>query len=94
MVDQIVRSSRAIGNQIAEGHGKRTYPDKLRFTLMARGSLSETLGHLIDAFDCNYISKEAFADFRAKIVVVRKLMNGYISYLESKIPPKKTGDDK
>ncbi|MFN2458058.1 MAG: four helix bundle protein [Chitinophagaceae bacterium] len=49
MVDQIIRSSRLINTQIAEGHGRRTYPDRLRFCVIARSSLSETLNHLINA---------------------------------------------
>ncbi len=56
--DQITRSSRSIGIQIAEGHGRKTFPDKTRFCIISRGSLSETLSHLIDAFDCNYIDQD------------------------------------
>ncbi len=64
--DQILRSSRSINSQIAEGHGRRTNPDRLRFCVIARGSLSETLNHLIDAFDSQYISLEMLTDFRQK----------------------------
>ncbi len=82
--DQIIRSSRSINTQIAEGHGRRTFPDRLRFCVIARGSLSETLNHLIDAFDCNYISDEILQTFRQKIYEVEKLLNGYINFLEKK----------
>jgi four helix bundle protein len=43
LTDQLIRSSRSINNQIAEGHGRKTYPDRIRFSVIARGSLSETL---------------------------------------------------
>ena len=80
--DQLIRSSRSINAQIAEGHGRRTYPDRLRFCVQARGSLSETLNHLIDAFDCNYIDEQKLSEFRIQITEVEKLLNGYINYLE------------
>jgi four helix bundle protein len=46
LTDQLLRSSRSINGQIAEGHGRRTWPDRLRFCVIARVSLSETLNHL------------------------------------------------
>ena len=55
LVSQVVRSSRSTCSNISEGHGRFTYKDQLHFCVQARGSLSETLNHMIDAFDCNYI---------------------------------------
>jgi four helix bundle protein len=83
--DQILRSSRSVPSQIAEGHGRRTYPDRLRFCIIARGSLSETLNHFIDANDCNYITEDKLSYFRNKIDEIERLMNGYINYLEKNI---------
>lgn len=80
--DQLLRSSRSVPSQIAEGHGRRTYPDRLRFCIIARGSLSETLNHFIDAADCKYIDKEKLAYFRTKVEEIERLLNGYINYLE------------
>lgn len=84
LVDQLIRSSRSVNTQIAEGHGRRTWPDRLRFSVIARGSLSETLNHLIDAFDEGLITNEKLNYFRDKITEVEKLLNGYINYLEKK----------
>lgn len=84
LTDQLIRSSRSVNTQLAEGHGRRTWPDRLRFSVIARGSLSETLNHLIDAFDENYISEQQLSDYREKINEVEKLLNGYINYLEKK----------
>jgi four helix bundle protein len=88
LIDQLVRSSRSVNAQIAEGHGKRTNPDKIKFCLQARGSLSETLSHMIDAFDCGYIKSEQLHHFREKIKKVERILNGYIAYLERQNPPK------
>jgi len=88
LTDQIIRSSRSIISQIAEGHGRRTYPDRLRFCIIARGSLSETLNHLIDAFDSKYISSEKLFYFRNKIEELERILNGYITFMDNKISNK------
>jgi four helix bundle protein len=76
LVDQLIRSSRSINAQIAEGHGRRTNKDKIKFCTQSRGSLIETLNHLIDAFDCSYINAEQLQYYRGKISEVEKLLNG------------------
>ena len=83
LTDQVIRSSRSINTQIAEGHGKRTNKDKIKYCMQARGSLSETLNHLIDAFDCSYINTEQLRYYRSKIDELEKILNGYIKYLKS-----------
>jgi four helix bundle protein len=85
MSDQLIRSVRSINANIAEGHGRFTYKDQLHFCIQARGSLSETLNHLIDAFDCSYINKEQLAFFKLQIDNVGKLLNGYITHIRKKI---------
>jgi four helix bundle protein len=81
LCDQLIRSSRSINANISEGHGRFTYKDQIRFCIQARGSLSETLNHLIDAFDCKYISAEILQQYKIKIEEVEQLLNGYITYL-------------
>jgi len=85
LTDQLIRSSRSITTQIAEGHGRRTFPDRIRFCIIARGSLSETLNHFIDATDCRYITDEQLLLYRNKIDELERLLNGYINYLEKNI---------
>ncbi len=58
LTDQTIRSSRCITATIAEGHGRFTYKDQVHFCIIARGSLSETFNHLIDAADCGFINKD------------------------------------
>jgi four helix bundle protein len=91
LTDQLIRSSRSIAAQIAEGHGKRTNKDKIKYCTQARGSLSETINHLIDAFDCSYINAEQLQRFRGKILEVERILNGYIRYLKS--TPENGGDN-
>ena len=82
LTDQIIRSSRSIGIQIAEGHGRQTNADEKRFCIIGRGSLSETLAHLIDAYDEAYITEETLNEYRLKVKTVERLLNGYMRWLD------------
>jgi four helix bundle protein len=84
LTDQIIRSSRSIGNNIAEGHGRFHYQDNIRFCVMARGSLSETLDHLLIAIDEQIIREDTLSMFQTEYESCLKLLNGYIQYLKSK----------
>ena len=85
LADQIIRSSRSITSNIAEGHGRFTYKDQLHFCIQARGSLSETHNHLIEALDCKYISREQFDHYKLMIDEVGRLLNGYITFLRKNL---------
>ena len=80
----MVDAARSISANIAEGHGRFTYKDQIHFCIQARGSLSETLNHLIDAYDCQYITKEQLTNYKTQVDTVGKLLNGYITYLRKK----------
>jgi len=82
--DQIIRSSRSIGNNIAEGHGRYHYQDNIRFCIMARGSLSETLDHMLIAADEKIIMHSELETFQAEYDSCLRLLNGYIQYLKKK----------
>ena len=84
LIDQIIRSSRSINALLAEGHGRFTFADQLHFCIQARGSLSETINHLIDAFDEKYITEVRLNYFREKGKEIERLLNGYINYLRTK----------
>ena len=67
LTDQIIRSSRSITANIAEGWGKRIYENEFRKHLIyAMGSLEETKAWLIFAKDGNYLKKEDFDNFNLK----------------------------
>ncbi|MBV8389227.1 MAG: four helix bundle protein [Mucilaginibacter sp.] len=83
LADQIIRSSRSIGNNIAEGHGRFHYADASKFLINARGSAIETIDHLIIALDENYINEQAFDRFKNDCEECVKMINGYINYLRN-----------
>ena len=82
LTSQITRSSRAVSNNIAEGFGRFNYQENIQFCRMARGSLNETLDHVIIARDENYIAEETLYEFRKQYNTTLKILNGYIKYLK------------
>lgn len=84
LTDQITRSSRSINALVTEGHGRFTYPDQIHYCIQARGSLTETINHLIDAFDEEYISQEILQLYKQKGKEVERLLNGYLVFLRKK----------
>jgi four helix bundle protein len=79
--DQIIRSSRGVTACIAEGYGRFHYKENIQFCRMARGSLQETLEHLITAYDESYLSAENLRSFKTQIDTCIAYLNGYIAYL-------------
>lgn len=57
LTSQVIRSSRSVSANIAEGFGKRTYENEFkRHLIYSTGSLEESKVWLKFALDCNYIS--------------------------------------
>jgi four helix bundle protein len=81
---QIRRSSKSIGANIAEGHGRFYFQDNVRFCYNARGSLAETIQHLMVARDLKYITSAMYDEGRALADQVYRLLNGYIAYLKQR----------
>jgi four helix bundle protein len=88
LADQIRRSSKSIGANVAEGYGRFYYKDRVRFCYNARGSLSETENHLIVAKDLIYISPALYQRGRDLAAETHRLLNGYIDYLKREQPGK------
>lgn len=82
LADQLIRSSRSVCANIAEGFGRFHFQENIQFCRQARGSLLETLDHIICAEDENFINSDIVKGLRDKIEIVLKLLNGYILYLK------------
>ena len=79
---QLRRSSQSIPANIAEGHGRFYFQDNVRFCYIARGSLEETLSHLVYAYKVSYISEPVYKSFAVDGENVNRLINGYIGFLK------------
>jgi four helix bundle protein len=67
LTDQVIRSSRSIPANIAEGFGRRIYENEFKKHLIyAMGSLEETKVWLLFAKDCGYIDGNIYESYRLK----------------------------
>lgn len=83
LADQMIRASRSITANIAEGYGRYHYQENIQFCRQARGSLYELLDHFDVAEHEGYIEKGEFNKIRKEIFECIKILNGYIKYLQS-----------
>lgn len=82
LVDQLIRASRSVSANIAEGHGRLHYQENIPYSRQASGSLVECLDHFHVALDEGYIDHTQFAQFKNKYDELLKIVNGYIAYLQ------------
>lgn len=78
--DQMIRASRSVTTNIAEGYGRFHYQENIQFCRQARGSLYELLDHLTCIIDESYLTQDNIEDLSQQITDCIK--NGYISYLK------------
>ncbi len=81
LASQIRRSSKSVMANIAEGYGRYHYLDSLRFYYIARGSLEETINHIITAHDLAYINDARFRELYDLGRETERTLNGYIGYV-------------
>ncbi len=79
---QLRRSSNSIPANIAECYGRFYYQETIRFCYIARGSLEETLSHLVMCYELKYIPKTLFDSLEQDGEKQTQLINGYIGYLK------------
>lgn len=82
LTQQLRRSSNSIPANIAEGYGRFYYQDNIRFCYIARGSLEETLSHLVICYELKHILKALFDSLEQDGEKLTQLINGYIGYLK------------
>jgi len=80
LTDRIRRCAVSIPSNIAEGYGRRTSKDKIRFFYILRGSLYKLETQLYIALDLNYIEESKFNALLKEIMICKKLLGGFINY--------------
>lgn len=85
LTDQLCRSASSVPANIAEGKGRDSHKDFLKFLIIARGSVEETKYHLLLAKDLHYLSKEVYARLNDGYDLVGKLINGLIRKVKKEV---------
>ena len=84
LINQIRRSSRSIGSNIAEARAKRRYPAHFVSKLTdSDGELQETLHWLSSAEACGYIDPDASTALQAQATTVGRQIGSMINKHES-----------
>ena len=78
---QMRSAALSVPSNIAEGEGRLTFPDQLRFLGHARGSLYELETQFVVCDRLGYIPASPLS---ARIAETAKLLNGTIRYVRSK----------
>ena len=85
LTNQIRRAAISVISNIAEGTGRNTVKDTLRFFYISRGSLYEVEAQLIISKELNFISEEQLKEILLRCTTCKKLLNGFINYHKSKL---------
>ena len=80
--DQINGSAISVMSNIAEGFDASTDREFIRFLGYARRSASELQSQIYIALDQDYISQEEFNRIYAQATKTKRLIGGFIRYLE------------
>jgi len=83
LCQQLRRSSTSVSANIAEGYGRFYYQDNVRFCYNARGSLEETLSHLVFCHEAGFVSQAIYQPLEQEGAEIGKMLNGYIAYLKA-----------
>tara|TARA_R110001592_G_scaffold96041_1_gene276135 strand:- start:5033 stop:5410 length:378 start_codon:yes stop_codon:yes gene_type:complete len=81
LVDQMIRASRSVTANLAEGYGRFHYQENIQFCRVSRGSLTEIQDHITVAYDEGYINKELAKKYDEQVEECIRIINGYINYL-------------
>ncbi len=84
LADQIRRAAISIPSNIAEGNGRGTNRDSLRFLYIARGSLCELESQIDVCQRTGLIKIEDSRNITEQMVLVGRLIGGLIAYRKSR----------
>ena len=76
LADQLRRAVISVSSNIAEGSGRRSWKDKIRFIEYAYGSLMEVYCQLILADDLHYLDEGCMDDVRLSVEHIGKMLSG------------------
>lgn len=93
LYDQIIRASRSVTNNIAEGFGRFHYQENIQFCRSSRGSLHELVDHLIICKEEKYVDEKEYEKGRELLNKAIAILNGYINYLIREKKKNKSQDD-
>lgn len=84
MTAQMRRAAVSVPSNIAEGYGRKTTQDYIRFLYIAYGSTCELETQLLLSGDLGYFDSESISEFQSKIGEIERMLKALIKSLENK----------
>ena len=84
LTSQIKRAAASVPANIAEGSGRGSNAELIRFLRIALGSAYELEYHLLLASDLTFIGEVDYQHVNDQIIEVKKMLTGLIQYLETR----------
>lgn len=83
LTQQLRRASTSISANIAEGTGRGSNPDFLRFLYNALGSVKECENFLMMSKDLGYLSTSEFGELNSRSEKIGKMLNSLIKSIKN-----------
>lgn len=84
LTSQLRRAAVSVGANIAEGCGRRTDGELIRFLQIARGSASELEYHLLLARDLKFMHESVHAELLRKLTEVQRMLTSLVSAVDQR----------
>jgi len=84
MTAQMRRAALSIPSNIAEGYGRKTTQDYIRFLYIAYGSTCEIETQLLLSGDLGYLDKDSLPELQNQIGEIERMLKALIKSLENK----------
>jgi four helix bundle protein len=82
---QTIDAVGSIGHNIAEGFGRGSFKENIRFCRISRGSLLEVRDQLYAAMDYGFINQDTFSYLYNLNIDLEQNINGYIGFLKQQM---------
>jgi len=84
LTSQIRRSAVSIPSNIAEGYGRKTTADYIRYLYISYGSVCELETQILLSMDLGYIDSAIIEKIKDEIQQIERMLKGLIKSLENK----------
>lgn len=82
---QIRRAAVSIPSNIAEGYGRRSTKDYIRYLWIANGSLKELETQVLLLIELNYVAPDTCSPILREIGDIERMLNAMLKSLEKKV---------